>query len=205
MPLAFDLADEYRTPVMVIADGILGQMMEPVVLEKKTSRELPCKKDWALTGADNRKQHIIKSLILRNRGLEEHNLKLKEKYDRIEEKEVLCEQYSIEDSDIVLIAFGVVARIVRSAVNLARQEGIKAGWIRPVTLWPFPTKQIAEAADDMKIFLTLEMNNGQMVDDVKLAVNGKSPVLFKGWPGGAVPTIEEVLELIKQMTVKPKS
>ena len=205
MPLAFDLADEYRTPVMVIADGILGQMMEPVELEKKTSRELPSKKDWALTGADNREQHIVRSLLLGDRTLEEHNLKLKEKYDRIEKNEVLCEQYSIEDSDIVLVAFGVVARIVRSAVNIARQQGIKAGWIRPVTLWPFPTKQIAEAADNMKIFLTLEMNNGQMVDDVKLAVNGKAPVMFKGWPGGAVPTIEEVLELIKQLTVKPKN
>ena len=205
MPLAFDLADQYRTPVMVIADGILGQMMEPVTLEKKTSRKLPSKDDWTVTGADNREQHIVRSLLLGDRALEEHNYKLKEKYDQIEKNEVLCEQYSIEDSDIVLVSFGAVARIVRSAVNLARQQGIKAGWIRPVTLWPFPTKQFAEAANDMRIFLTLEMNNGQMVDDVKLAVNGKAPVMFKGWPGGAVPTIEEVLELIKQLTVKPKS
>jgi len=203
MPLAFDLADQYRMTVMVLADGILGQMMEPVVLEKKKGRELPAK-EWALTGAKGRKQNIVRSLWLPEGSLEKLNLKLRDKYKQIEQNEVLCEQHEIDDAEIVVVAYGVAARIVRSAVNKAREEGIKAGWIRPITLWPFPTEQISKAADEFRIFLVVEMSNGQMVEDVKLAVNGRSPILFYGRPGGGVPNVDEILDQIKQLTLRPK-
>jgi 2-oxoglutarate ferredoxin oxidoreductase subunit alpha len=203
MPLALDLADEYRIPVMVLADGILGQMMEPVVLEKKPSRKLP-PKDWALTGADGREQNIVRSLRLKEGTLEQHNYKLQARYKEIEAKEVICEEYQVESAEIVVVAYGVAARIVRSAVDEARAEGIKAGWIRPVTLWPFPHEQISKAAEDFKIFLTVEMSLGQMVEDVKLAVAGKAPVLFYGRPGGAVPTVEQILEKIRQLSIPAK-
>ena len=201
MSLAFDLADEYRMQVMVLADGILGQMMEPVVLEKKPRRKLP-PKDWALTGAEGREQNIVRSLWLGEGVLEELNNKLQARYRRIEKDEVLCEQYEVETADIVVIAYGVAARIVRSAVDKAREEGIKAGLIRPITLWPFPTEQISRAADELRMFLTVEMNCGQMLEDVKLAVAGKAPVLFYGRAGGGIPTVEQVLEKIKQLTIK---
>ena len=201
MSLAFDLADEYRMQVMVLADGILGQMMEPVVLEKKPRRKLP-PKDWALTGAEGREQNIVRSLWLGEGVLEELNNKLQARYRQIEKDEVLCEQYEVETADVVVIAYGVAARIVRSAVDKAREEGIKAGLIRPITLWPFPTEQISRAADELRMFLTVEMNCGQMLEDVKLAVAGKAPVLFYGRAGGGIPTVEQVLEKIKQLTIK---
>jgi len=203
MPLAFDLADQYRMTAMVLADGILGQMMEPVILERKKGRELPAK-DWALTGAKGRKQNIVRSLWLPEGALEKQNLKLLDKYKQVEQNEVLCEQYEIEDAEIVVVAYGIAARIVRSAVSRAREEGIMAGWIRPITLWPFPTEQISKAADELRIFLVVEMSNGQMVEDVRLAVNGKSPILFYGRPGGGVPNVEEILDQIKQLTLRPK-
>jgi len=201
MQLAFDLADQYLMPVIVLADGILGQMMEPVILEKKPSRKLP-PKDWALTGAKDRQQNIVRSLWLKEGALEQHNYKLRDRYEQIQKNEVLCEQYEVEDADIVVVAYGVAARIVRGAVTKARVEGIKVGWIRPVTLWPFPTEQINKAADEFRIFLTVELSMGQMVDDVKLAVSGKSPVVFYGRPGGGVPTVDEVLDKIKQLTIQ---
>jgi 2-oxoglutarate ferredoxin oxidoreductase subunit alpha len=204
MPLAFDLADQYRMTVMVLADGILGQMMEPVVLEKKQGRELPAK-DWALTGAKGRKQNIVRSLWLPEGALEKHNNKLRDRYKEIEQNEVLCEQYEIDDAEIVVVAYGVAARIVRSAVSRAREEGIKAGWIRPITLWPFPTEQVSKAADEFRIFLVVEMSNGQMVEDVRLAVNGRSPVLLHGRPGGGVPDVDEILDQIKQSILRPKT
>jgi len=200
MPLAFDLADQYRMTVLILADGILGQMMEPVVLQKKLRRELPAK-DWALTGAKDRSQNIVRSLWLQEGVLEQLNYKLQAKYRQVQKNEVICEQYALEDAEIVVVAYGIAARIVRGAVNKARQEGIKAGWIRPVTLWPFPAEQISRAADEFRIFLVVEMSCGQMVEDVKLAVAGKAPVLFYGRPGGGVPTVEEILDKIRQMTV----
>ncbi len=203
MPLAFDLADQYRMPVIVLADGILGQMMEPIVLGKKPGRELP-PKDWALTGAQGREQNIIRSLWLQEGVLEELNYKLQAKYEQVQKKEVLCEQYEVDDAEIVVVAYGVAARIVRGAVNKAREEGIKVGWIRPITLWPFPTEQISKAADEFRIFLTVEMSLGQMVEDVKLAVAGKAPVLFYGRAGGGVPTVDEILDKIKQLTIPAK-
>jgi 2-oxoglutarate ferredoxin oxidoreductase subunit alpha len=212
MALAFDLADQYRMTVVVLADGILGQMMEPIVLKKKPNRELPAK-DWALTGAKGREQNIIRSLWLGEGVLEKHNNKLKAKYEQIEKNEVLCEQYEVDDAEIIVVAYGVAARIVQGAVARAREEGIKVGWIRPITLWPFPTEQISRAADEsveagplrFRIFLTVEMSTGQMVEDVKLAIAGKAPVIFYGRPGGGVPTVDELLDKIRQLTISTKT
>jgi len=198
MPLAFELADDYQMTTIVLADGFLGQMMEPVVFEKKPERKLPSK-DWALTGADGREQRIVRSLWLKEGVLEQLNYKLQEKYKRAL-KEVICYQDRIEDADIVLVAFGIAARMVQAAVNRARELGIKAGWIRPLTLWPFPYEQISKAANEFRIFLTVELNCGQMVEDVRLAVAGKSPVLFYGRPAGGIPTVEDILEKIKQLS-----
>ena len=215
MPLAFDLADEYRMTVIILADGILGQMMEPIVLPVKTEdrgqksedrrqRKLPAK-DWALTGAKGREQNIVRSLWLGEGALEEHNYKLQAKYEQVRKNEVLCEQYEVEDAEIVVVAYGTVARIVRSAVSSAREQGIRAGWIRPITLWPFPEEQISSAADEFRIFLVVEMSCGQMVEDVKLAVAGKAPVLFYGRAGGGVPSVEQILDKIRQLTIRPKT
>lgn len=203
MPLAFDLADQYRMPVMILADGILGQMMEPIVLEQKPRRDLPAK-DWALTGAGGRKQNIVRSLWLGEGVLEELNYKLRDRYEQIEKNEVLCEQYEVKDADIVVVAYGIAARIVSGAVDRARQEGIKVGWIRPITLWPFPMEQVSRAANELRILFVVEMSNGQMVEDVKLAVSGKAPVVFYGRPGGGFPTVDEILDKIRQLTLRPK-
>ncbi|MBN2020077.1 MAG: 3-methyl-2-oxobutanoate dehydrogenase subunit VorB [Sedimentisphaerales bacterium] len=208
MPLAFDLADLYRIPVMILADGILGQMMEPVVIPKDARRKtqdpgLP-KKDWALTGAEGRKQNIVRSLWLADGAIERHNYDLQARYRQIEKNETLCEQYKVDDADIVIVAYGIAARIVRGAVDKARKEGIKAGLIRPITLWPFPTEQISRAADEPRIFLVVEMSCGQMVEDVRLAVAGKTPVVFWGRPGGGIPTVEQVFGQIRELTIKPK-
>jgi 2-oxoglutarate ferredoxin oxidoreductase subunit alpha len=215
MPLAFDLADQYRMPVVVLADGILGQMMEPIIFNNSKLKPAPSavegtqnsklpKKDWALTGAQGREQNIVRSLWLVEGVLEELNYKLQARYEQIQKDEVLCEQYEVDDAEIVVVAYGVAARIVRGAVNKAREEGIKVGWIRPITLWPFPTEQVSKAAEEFRIFLTVEMSLGQMVEDVKLAVAGKAPVLFYGRPGGGVPTVEEILDKIRQLTIRHK-
>ncbi len=201
MPLAFDLADQYRMTVMVLADGILGQMMEPVFLDPKPRRELP-PKPWALTGMKDRPQNIVRSLYLADGALEELNNRLMAKYQQIQEHEVLCEEYRVEDAEIVVVAYGIAARIVRAAVDQARDESIAAGMIRPITLWPFPSDQIGAAAETFRMFLTVEMSCGQMVEDVKLAVAGKCPVLLHGRPGGGVPTDDEVLDRIRQMTIR---
>ncbi|OHB63276.1 MAG: 3-methyl-2-oxobutanoate dehydrogenase subunit VorB [Planctomycetes bacterium RBG_13_62_9] len=200
MPLAFDLADQYRIPAMILTDGILGQMMEPLVLEPKPRRELP-PKDWALTGAKDRKQNIVRSLWLGDGVLEEHNKKLQAKYKEICTREVLCEQYRMEDAEIVTVAYGIAARIVRAAVDRAREDGVRVGLIRPITLWPFPIEQVAAAAGKCRAILTVEMSAGQMLEDVKLAVNGKVPVLFYGRMGGGVPTADEILARIKELMV----
>ena len=145
MFLAFDLADQYRTPVMVLADGILGQMMEPVLLEPKPRRPLP-PKDWAVTGAAGRRQNIVRSLLMDDDLLEQHNYQLQATYTKIEANEVLVEESHVADAEIAVVAYGTMARVVRSAVRKARQEGIPVGWIRPITLWPFPTEAVSRAA-----------------------------------------------------------
>lgn len=209
MPLAFDLADLYRIPVIILADGLLGQMMEPITIPKDTRRKtqdprLP-KKDWALTGAEGRKQNIVRSLWLADGAVEQHNYDLQAKYRQIEKNEILCEQHKIDDADIVIVAYGIAARIARGAIEKTRGLGIKVGLIRPITLWPFPSEQISKAAEKMPIFLVVEMSCGQMVEDVRLAVAGKAPVVFWGRPGGGIPTVEQVLEQIRQLTVRPKN
>ena len=133
--------------------------------------------------------------------MEDLNFNLADKYKQIQKNEVRCEQYEVDDAEIVVVAYGIAARIVSGAVTRAREEGIKVGWIRPVTLWPFPTDQISKAADEFRLFLTVEMSTGQMVEDVKLAVAGKAPVVFYGRPGGGVPTVEEILDKIRQLTL----
>jgi 2-oxoglutarate ferredoxin oxidoreductase subunit alpha len=193
---AFDLADEYRTPVMVLADGMLGQMMEPVVLpERKT--EVPAR-PWATNGHRNARPHnIVNSLYLTPERLEDLNIKRFERYAAIKATRQRAETYLIDDAEIVVVAFGASARIARSAVNKAREEGIAAGLIRPITLWPFPVDTIQRAAGHAKAFLTVEMNMGQMVEDVRLAVNGRAPVEFFGHTGGIIPTPAEVLGVIE--------
>lgn len=194
---AFHLADHYRIPVMILADGILGQMMEPIVLRKLPTRPLP-PKDWALTGANGRKQNIVRSLWLGEGALEDHNQRLQTKYEQIQDHEVLVEQYHTEDAQIVIVAYGIAARLAREAVERARQRGICAGLIRPITLWPFPSEQLRTMAGKATAFVAVELSCGQMVEDVKLAVEGKTPVFLHGRSGGGVPTVEDILAEITQ-------
>ncbi len=193
--LAFDKADEYRTPVMILADAVLGQMMEPVELPESTG-PLP-EKAWALTGAKGRPGRVIRSLFMQEGALEQRNYLLKAKYDRWAEREVRCETVLIDDAELVLVAFGTTARIAKAALKQARAEGIRAGLIRPITLFPFPAGTIAEAARRGARFAVLEMNLGQMVEDVRLAVNGAAEVRFLGKPGGALFSVEDVLEAVR--------
>ncbi len=195
---AFDMADEYRTPVVILADGLLGQMMEPVVMpEKRDLSTLPAK-PWATTGHGHGRAHnIANSLHLDPQKLCEENQERFQRYEAIKGKEVRVETYLTDDADIVVAAFGAAARIVRSAVNAAREKGIRAGLFRPITLWPYPAEALSSL--DAKAFLTVEFNMGQMVEDVRLAVNGAAPVSFFGKCGGVIPTPDEVLQQIEQI------
>ena len=204
MPLAFDLADKYRIPSIILADGILGQMMEPVVIPAKSKNSKLPKKDWALTGSEGRKQNIVRSLWLADGAVEQHNYDLQAKYRQIENDETRFEQTDVDDADIVIVAYGICARIAKRAARQARELGIKVGCIRPITLWPFPSEQISKIADKSPIFLVVEMSCGQMVEDVRLAVAGKSPVVFWGRPGGGIVTVEKVLEKIQGLVAKKK-
>lgn len=199
--LAFDLADRYRTPVMLLADGMLGQMMEPVVLpERKES--LP-EKPWATTGHGNARPHnVVNSLYLTADSLEKLNDERFERYETIKREEQRAESVMTEDAEIVLVAFGASARIARSAVVAARGKGIKAGLVRPVTLWPFPTEAIEAVIPTAKALLSVEMNMGQMVEDVRLVSSGRVPVEFYGRTGGVIPTPEEVLAKIEEIDAK---
>ncbi|MBR2151973.1 MAG: 3-methyl-2-oxobutanoate dehydrogenase subunit VorB [Clostridia bacterium] len=196
--LAFDKADEYRMPAMILADGMLGQMMEPVTLPEPV-KELP-KKEWAACGHENKRPHnIVNSLYIEPDELERLVDERYERYAHIQETEQRAECIMTEDADIVVVAFGATARIAMSAVRAARQEGIKAGVIRPITLWPFPNDILKETAKTAKAFLTVEMSKGQMVDDVKLAVECAKPVHFFGRTGGVIPQPNEVLEQIRKI------
>ena len=193
---AFEIADRYRNPVMVLGDGIIGQMMEPVQFKKEIDpAELP-KKEWATDGARGRPRNIINSLALDPQDLENHNLVLKAKYEQMKEQEVRYATYLLDDADRAIVAYGTTARIATSAIEMAREQGIRVGLIRPISLFPFPEKIIAEAANRLDSFLTVEMSLGQMVEDVRLAVNGKKPVFFYGRTAGMVPSPEEILEQI---------
>ncbi len=195
--LAFDLADKYRNPVMVAADGNLGQMMEPVDL-KESYPNTHDHSSWAPTGAKGRKGHTITSIYLDADEMEAYIKHLYEKYDRVEREEVRFEEFHTADAEVVIVAYGIVSRVVRSAIEELRQQGIKAGMVRPITLWPFPKKVLRGLADRTKFFLACEMSMGQMVEDVMLSVEGVRPVYFYGRSGGSVPTPGELIAAVKQ-------
>jgi 2-oxoglutarate ferredoxin oxidoreductase subunit alpha len=195
--LSFELAFRYRNPVMMLSDGAIGQMMEKVYLSpyKERSKTVP---EWATTGKPpTRERNIITSLDLDPNRQEVFNRKLRDKYNEIKEKEVRYEEFQCDDADYLLVAYGTSARVCQKSVLLAREKGIKAGLLRPITLFPFPEKRIKELAGSVKGMLSVEMSNGQMVEDVMLAVNGKVPVYHFGRMGGIVTTPEEVVETLK--------
>ncbi len=197
--LAFDKADEYRMPAMIMGDGMLGQMMEPVSFGEERSLDSLPKKEWATTGTEmKRKKNIINSLYLTPEELENLNNDRQRRYEEIKAKEARAEEYKTEDAELILVAYGTIARIAMSAVNMLREEGIRAGLIRPITLWPFPSETIARRAKTADAFFTIEMSQGQMVEDVRLAVNGEKPVYFYGRNGGMVPDQEAMVKQAKQ-------
>ncbi|MCL5408944.1 MAG: 3-methyl-2-oxobutanoate dehydrogenase subunit VorB [Candidatus Omnitrophica bacterium] len=195
--LAFDLADRYRNPVLIHSDGLLAQLYESVKLRHPQKRFI--KKPWAVTGCDGRKPNSIKSLFLTPGVLETHNWKLARKYEKIESKEVRFETYYCNDMNYLLVSFGTCARIAKEAVEKARMEGVKIGLFRPVTLWPFPYKELSEQIKKVKKILVVEMNLGQMLEDVKISAskwNGK--IFFYGRPGGGIPDPKEIYREIKK-------
>jgi 2-oxoglutarate ferredoxin oxidoreductase subunit alpha len=192
---AFYLAHKYKNPTVLLADGLLGQMMEPVEFSDYPYPEID-NSGWALTGAKGREHRVIRSLEIDIEKQTAHIKHLFEKYKLIEENEVLYEEYEVDDADIIVTCFGSTARNVKSAVRQCREQGLKVGFFRPVSLFPFPSKRLDELADTAKEFLTVEVNMGQMVRDVKLAVNGKVPVEFFGIPVGAPPPVEDIVERI---------
>ncbi len=205
--LSFELAFKYRNPVMILADGVVGQMMEKVTLpaQKKrlTDEEVIARCPWATTGkSKGRKPNIITSLELKPDAMEQNNLHLQAKYKVIEENEVRYEEIGCEDIDYLIVAFGSMARIGQKAMEIAHQEGIKVGILRPITLWPFPTKAIEKYTDKVKGMLSLELNAGQMIEDIRLAVNGKVKVEHFGRLGGIVPDPDEIVEALKEKLVK---
>lgn len=205
--LGFDLAFKYRNPAMILSDGVIGQMMEKVKLpeyrRRRTEQEIREQCPWATLGkTPDREPNIITSLELDASVMEVNNNRFQAKYKVIEENEVLYEEIACEDAEYLLVAFGSAARICLKTVDLARDEGIKVGLVRPITLWPFPSKILNQHADKVKGMLTMELNAGQMVEDVRLAVNGKVPVEHYGRLGGIVPTPEEVLDALKQKVIK---
>ena len=193
---AFDLADKYRNPVMILGDGMMGQMMEPVQFpEAIDPASLPVK-DWALTGSQGRPSRVILSLLLDPKALEAHNHKLVRKYDAVVRDEVLWETHLCEDADLVVVAYGTAARIAKGAIKRVRDMGLKVGLFRPRTLWPFPYRPLCELSRSIHHLLAFEMSSGQMVEDVELAVKGQAQVHFYGRPGGVIPTPEEVAHQI---------
>lgn len=190
--LAFDLADKYRNPACIMADGITGQMMEVVEIPAAKAA-LVDHSSWAVDGTAATAGNLVSSITLEPEKLEEHNLKLDAKYKRIEADEVRFEKYHVDDADLVVVAYGVVSRIVYSAVDQARADGLKVGLLRPITLWPFPTAAVAGLCASAKAFLAVELSTGQMVEDVRLAVEGRRPVHFYGRCGGMVPGGDELL------------
>ena len=203
MDLAFELAFKYRNPAMILSDGVIGQMMEKVVLPpmkpRRTEEEIRRECPWATIGrTPDRDINIMTSLELQSEVMEQRNIHLQKKYDLIKENEVRFEKTNLDDADYVIVAFGSVARISEKAVELAREEGIKVGLFRPITLWPFPEKEIAELAKTKKGFLVAELNAGQMIEDVRLAVNGETKFAHFGRLGGMVPDPDEIVNALKE-------
>ena len=192
----FDLADKYRMTTMLLADGTMGQMMEPVSLDFDIGEKV--EKPWATTGTKMEREHnIVNSLFLQPEALERTNFERFERYKVVEENEVLYEEYMMDDAEICIAAFGIAARVSKNAINEARKQGIKVGLIRPITLWPFPSAQFAKAAERVSSIISVELSMGQMIEDVKLAVEGKVPVTLCNRAGGMIPSPEQVLEAIK--------
>lgn len=196
---AFDLSDKYRNPVMLMGDGVLGQMMEPVEIGAERPVELP-EKTWAATGRlKGKEKRLINSLYIVPENCEVHNFKLDKKYSGIREAEQRWEEYRTEGAEVVMVAFGTSARICKSVVDSCREEGLPVGLLRPITLWPFPEKGINKLVGSVKSFLTVEMNMGQMVEDVRLSVNGQRPVHFYGRVGGMMPVARDVYNEVKKL------
>jgi len=198
--LAFTLADKYRIPAMILGDGMLAQMMEPIVCRKPQVGSHKFKKPWALTGCKGRKSNIVKSFYLKEGDLERANLHLQEKYKIIEKKEQRCEELFIDDAEVLLVSYGSMSRIAKSAIERLRGEGMKVGMLRPISLWPFPKDifcRVARAGKCKRV-LVVEMSYGQMVDDVRLALDCRLPVDFFGRAGGGIPSEEEIIKKIKE-------
>ena len=190
----FDLADLWRIPVLVLTDAQIGQLMEPMVFHKPKKRKLPDKSSWALAGAAGREQHIVKSFFWKSADIRTFNEHLREKHAKISRKEVRFEEVEVRDAEVVIVAYGTPARISAEVVRRVRVDGKKVGLLRPITLWPFPTDHVRELAERIRAFLVVEMNLGQMVEDVRLAVEGRCDVHFLGWAGGGAPTAAEIVE-----------
>lgn len=196
---AFDLADKYRNPVMILGDGVLGQMMEPVAIEEPLSVSALPAKPWATTGARGRATNLVNSLYIDPVELFEHNSKLMAKYERMAQEELRYDHYCVDDAEIILVAYGITARICRTVVDLARQEGLKLGLFRPISLYPFPYGSLAELVKQVgvKKVICVEMSAGQLVEDIRLAVEGLVPTVLFGYPGGIVPLPAQILARVK--------
>ncbi len=192
---AFEVAERYRTPVILLADGIIGQAMEPVRPVYRCPERVPA--SWAVTGADGRPPRVVKSLHLRNEDLEAHNDALQAKFRTIAAQEVRWAGEALEDAEVVIVAYGTAARVARTTVADARAHGLRVGLFRPISLWPFPSEALAAAAAGARAVLVVELSAGQMVEDVRLAVDGRVPVLFHGRTGGMVPTPGDVLHAVR--------
>lgn len=199
--LAFELSDKYRNPAIVLADGYIGQMMEPVEFPP-VATEAPVK-NWAVRGDAETRHNVLTSIYLSHEALEQHELKLAEKYRKIRENEVRYEAYKIDDAEIILVGYGIVSRVLKSAADRAREYGIRAGVFRPITLYPFPTEVLAELSLTTERFLTVELSDGQMVDDVRLAISRRHPCDFYGRRGGCVPSTEEVFAVLRNTLTHP--
>jgi len=196
--LGFDLADKYRNPVLMLSDGAIGQMMEKVQFKSYTRPAVD--KSWATTGKPKtRNRNYITSLFIQPERMEQHNLKLEEKFKKIRENEVRFEEINTADAEYLFVAYGLSARICQKAMDIAREKGIKIGLLRPITLYPYPYKRLEELTAQVKMMLSVELNSGQMVEDVRLAVNGKVPVEFYGRMGGMMPTPEEIVHHLETL------
>ena len=199
---AFDLADRYRTPVMILADGMMGQMMEPVVFKEPKTREYA--ESHVMKGAGSGKSKIIRGLILDPLEMEEHNWTLHRKYEVITQRETRHELYKTDDAEMIIVAYGTAARIAEGAIKRLRQIGLRAGLFRPITLWPFPRNELRDVAKKVGDFLVFEMSTGQMVEDVRLAIQGRARIGFHGRPGGVVPTPVELAHVVMRQYDRKK-
>jgi len=199
---AFDLADYYRNPVMLVGDGLIGQMMEPVEFPENYQPKISDKTDWATDGCKGRDPHLVKTLFLDQNLCDQHNQHLTKKYQKITNDLQRWEEYNLDDNyDVLLVSYGTMSRICKTAIDELKAEGVNVGLIRPQSLYPYPYDAVLKAADkpSVKAVMSIEMSMGQMVEDVRLAVNGKKPVEFYGRAGGVIPKIEEVMEAVKNI------